>query len=197
MRDSASAGARTSSPRPVCRWSDAARGGRSSSTALRTIWTTDPVEYKGEFYEIPRGRVDPRPVQQPHPPILLGGAAEPALKRAGRIADGWISASRFPAAQLPHAVEVIRAAASAAGRDTSSYRIIIRAVVRVRDEDEEQQFTGTVEKIRRDFESYQPTARPSCSSTSTSTNRSALPSADPAQSMRRAHEALEAFAPGA
>src|SRR4051794_5837619 len=118
------------------------RGARAEDfiACLRTIWTQDPVEFHGEFYEVPRSSVAPRPVQQPHPPILLGGAAEPALKRAGRIADGWISASRFPAAQLPHAVEVIRDAATQAGRDMSSYRVIIRAVVRVRAEDEEQQF---------------------------------------------------------
>src|SRR5947209_6286362 len=59
------------------------RGARAEEflDVLRTIWTTDPVEYHGEFYEVPRGRVDPRPVQRPHPPILLGGSAEPALRR--------------------------------------------------------------------------------------------------------------------
>src|SRR3954453_14474871 len=120
------------------------RGARAEEfiDALHTIWTSDPVEHKGEFYEIPRGRVDPRPVQQPHPPILLGGAAAPAVKRAGRVADGWIPASGFPADQLPHAVDVITQAATAAGRGMSSYRIIIRAVVRVRAEDEERQLSG-------------------------------------------------------
>ena len=37
--------------------------------------------------------VHPRPVQQPHPPVLLGGSAPPALRRAGRLSQGWISSS--------------------------------------------------------------------------------------------------------
>src|SRR5947209_5035201 len=103
------------------------RGARAEEflDVLRTIWTVDPVEYHGEFYEVPRGRVDPRPVQRPHPPILLGGSAEPALRRAGRLADGWISASRFPAAAVPGAVATMRAAAEEAGRDVADFRIVI------------------------------------------------------------------------
>src|SRR3954471_759378 len=82
------------------------RGARAEDfiQCLRAIWTQDPVEHHGEFYAVPRGHVDPKPVQRPHPPILLGGSAEPALKRAGRLAEGWISASRFEAAKVPPAV---------------------------------------------------------------------------------------------
>jgi probable F420-dependent oxidoreductase len=173
------------------------RGARADEfiAALRTVWTTDPVEHHGDFYDIPRGRVDPRPVQQPHPPILLGGSAEPALRRAGRVADGWVSASRFPAAKLPDAVRTIRAAATDAGRDATSYRVIIRAAVRVRADDEEQQFSGTVEKIRRDFDDYAAHGATELFVDLNFDEQIGTPDADPAQSMRRAHEALEAFAP--
>jgi len=173
------------------------RGARAEEfiKALTTIWTTDPVEHHGEFYDVPLGRVDPRPVQQPHPPILLGGSAEPALRRAGRLADGWISASRFPAAALPDAVRVIRDAATGAGRDASSYRIVIRAAVRVRAVDEEQQFSGTVEKIRRDFDDYAAHGATELFVDLNFDEEIGNPDADEAQSMRRAHEALEAFAP--
>jgi probable F420-dependent oxidoreductase len=173
------------------------RGARAEEfiDALHTIWTTDPVEYHGEFYDVPRGRVDPRPVQQPHPPILLGGSAEPALRRAGRLADGWISASRFPAAQLPDAVRVIREAATDAGRETSSYRIIIRAAVRVRESDEEQQFSGTIDKIKRDFDDYAAHGATELFVDLNFDEQIGTPDADPATSMRRAHDALQAFAP--
>jgi probable F420-dependent oxidoreductase len=173
------------------------RGARAEEfiDALRTIWTTDPVEHHGEFYDVPRGRVDPRPVQRPHPPILLGGSAEPALRRAGRLADGWISASRFPAAQLPDAVRIMRESATEAGRDLSSYRIIIRAAVRVRADDEDQQFSGTIDKIRRDFDDYASHGATELFVDLNFDEQIGTPHADPAESMRRAREALEAFAP--
>ena len=172
------------------------RGARAEEflAALHTIWTEDPVEHHGEFYDVPQGRVDPRPVQQPHPPILLGGSAEPALRRAGRLADGWISASRFPASQLPGAVEVIRAAAQAAGRRFEDFRIVIRAAVRVRAEDEDKQFSGTVDKIRRDFDDYASQGATELFVDLNFDEEIGSPEADEATSMRRAHEALEAFA---
>ena len=43
---------------------------------LIALWTQDPVEFAGEFYTVPRSHQHPPPVQTPHPPILLGGAAK-------------------------------------------------------------------------------------------------------------------------
>ena len=173
------------------------RGARAEDflAALRTIWTEDPVEYHGEFYDVPPGRVDPRPVQQPHPPVLLGGGAEAALRRVGRLADGWISSSRFPAADVPNAVRTIHTAATEAGRDPSTLRVIIRGSVRVRAEDEEQPLSGTVEKIKRDFDAYATAGATELFIDLNFDEQIGSPAADPADSMRRAHEALEAFAP--
>jgi probable F420-dependent oxidoreductase len=175
----------------------AQRGARAEEfiACLRAIWTEEPVEFSGEFYTVPNSYVDPKPVQQPYPPILLGGSADTALRRAGRLASGWISASRFPAAELPAAVRTVRAAAREAGRDPESVRIAIRAAVRVRAQDEEQQFTGTVEKIRRDFADYAAGGATELFVDLNFDEQIGNPEADAAQSMRRAHEALEAFAP--
>lgn len=52
---------------------------------LRRAWTGEPFEYEGR-----RVRVTPRPVQEPHPPILLGGGTLASAKRAARIADGYV-----------------------------------------------------------------------------------------------------------
>jgi len=173
------------------------RGARAEEfvACLRAIWTDDPVEFAGEFYTVPKSYVDPKPVQQPAPPILIGGSAETALRRAGRIADGWISASRFPAAQLPGAIQIIREAAQGAGRDPEGIRIVIRAAVRVRDADEERQFTGTLDKIRRDFGEYAACGATELFVDLNFDEQIGNPDADPADSMRRAHVALEAFAP--
>lgn len=162
---------------------------------LTAIWTQEPVSFDGEFYHVPLSYVDPKPVQRPHPPILLGGSAEPALARAGRLAAGWVSASRFAASQVPGAISVVRQAADKAGRDLGNLRFVIRAAVRVRDHDDEQQFTGTLDKIRRDFADYAAAGATELFVDLNFDEQIGNPEVDPADTMRRAHEALEAFAP--
>ena len=181
------------------------RGARAEEfiACLQAIWTQDPVEFEGEFYRVPKSYVDPKPVQRPHPPILLGGSAETALARAGRLAAGWVSASRFAAARVPAAVQSVKTAARDAGRDPDSLRIIIRAAVRVRDHDvlpgtpdgSGQQFTGTLEKVKKDFADYAAAGATELFVDLNFDEQIGTPDADPAESMRRAHEALEAFAP--
>ena len=173
------------------------RGARAEEfiACLEAIWTQDPVSFDGEFYRVPPSYVDPKPVQRPHPPILLGGSAESALARAGRLAAGWVSASRFAAAQVPGAVESVKTAARDAGRDPDSLRIVIRAAVRVREENEDQQFTGTLDKIKADFAEYAAAGATELFVDLNFDEQVGTPDVDPAESMRRAHEALEAFAP--
>jgi len=169
------------------------RGARAEEyvQALKATWADDPVSHKGEFYEIPSGSVLPKPVQRPGPPVLLGGTAEPALRRAGRLADGWISSSRLPADRVPAAIATVREAAGGAPT-----RIVVRGVVKVRDEDEEAMLSGTLEKIRRDINTYESYGVTELFIDLNFDEQIGSPSADAAASMRRAHEALEAFAPG-
>src|SRR6516164_4860854 len=96
--------------------STARRGARAEEflAVLRTLWADEVSSFSGEFYTIPAGRQDPRPVQQPGPPVLLGGMARPAMERAGRIADGWITSSR---ADLSKISEVVAAGEEAKGPD--------------------------------------------------------------------------------
>jgi probable F420-dependent oxidoreductase len=111
--------------------STARRGARTEEflAVLRTLWADEVSSFSGEFYTIPAGRQDPRPVQKPGPPVLLGGMSRPAMERAGRIADGWITSSRADLSKIAEAATVIREAASAAGRDPEALRIICRGVV--------------------------------------------------------------------
>jgi probable F420-dependent oxidoreductase len=107
------------------------RGARTEEylAVLRTLWADEVSSFDGEFYTIPAGRQDPRPVQQPGPPVLLGGMSRPAIERAGRIADGWITSSRADLSKIGEAVAAIRGAASAAGRDPDAVRIVCRGVI--------------------------------------------------------------------
>jgi len=110
----------------------ARRGARAAEyvSVLRHLWAPGQSEFSGEFYEVPRGSVEPKPVQPGGPPILLGGMAPAALRRAGRIADGWVTSSRTDLSRIADGVAVIREAAKEAGRDPGALRIICRGVVR-------------------------------------------------------------------
>jgi probable F420-dependent oxidoreductase len=111
--------------------STARRGARTEEflAVLRTLWDDGVSSYDGEFYSIPAGRQDPRPVQRPGPPVLLGGMSRAAIERAGRLADGWITSSRADLSAIGEAVAVIGGAASEAGRDPEAVRIVCRGVV--------------------------------------------------------------------
>jgi alkanesulfonate monooxygenase SsuD/methylene tetrahydromethanopterin reductase-like flavin-dependent oxidoreductase (luciferase family) len=97
----------------------ARRGARMDEylRCLEALWTQDPVEFAGEFYTVPRSHVGPPPVQRPRPPVLVGGTAAPALRRAGRLAQGWIASSQQDLATLAASIETVRAAARAVGRE--------------------------------------------------------------------------------
>jgi probable F420-dependent oxidoreductase len=161
---------------------------------LRAIWTDEVVDYEGKFYRVPRARVDPKPVQKPHPPILLGGGAEPALRRAGRLADGWISSSREDLSRIDESIAIVRRAAVDAGRDPEKLRFICRGVVRVR-AGERAPLVGSFDDIRADLADL---ATKGITETFIDLNfdpEIGSPDADPAVSMRRAHEVLEVLAP--
>lgn len=108
------------------------RGARAQEyvRVLRTLWGPQPCEFSGEFYTVPRGSVAPAPVQPGGPPILLGGMVPRALRRAGQIADGWVTSSRTDLSRIGESIAVVREAAAEAGRDPESIRIICRGVVR-------------------------------------------------------------------
>ena len=142
--------------------STARRGARTEEylAVLRTLWADEVSSFDGEFYTIPAGRQDPRPVQKPGPPVLLGGMSRPAMERAGRIADGWITSSRADLTTISEAVSVIGEAAAAAGRDPAAVRIICRGVVLAGAEGSEAKgpdggrrlLSGSYEQIREDTE---------------------------------------------
>jgi len=63
---------------------------RERIEAMKAIWTQSSAEYHGEFVEFGPMRTWPKPVQKPHPPILVGGAFPYSARRAVRYGDGWM-----------------------------------------------------------------------------------------------------------
>lgn len=57
--------------------------------ALKLAWTQDEFSFKGSGYEARGARVQPRPVQKPHPPLLIGGNSRLAMRRAATYGDAW------------------------------------------------------------------------------------------------------------
>lgn len=121
---------------------------------LEVLWTQNPVEFAGEFYTVPRSHVGPPPLQRPHPPVLLGGAAAPALRRAGRVAQGWIVSSEHDLTRIRASVETVRDGAREAGRDPEAVRIVVRGVVDLVDDDpggQRRPLQGTRQQVLDDL----------------------------------------------
>jgi len=75
--------------------------------ALKAAWTNDEFTFQGSGYEALGNRILPRPVQQPHPPILIGGNSRRAIRRAVELADGWNPYFTFAAvAQTSRTAEI-------------------------------------------------------------------------------------------
>jgi probable F420-dependent oxidoreductase len=91
---------------------------------LKTIWTETKPEFKGEFQSFEPMMTWPKPVQKPHPPVLVGGAMPHAARRAIAYGDGWIPLGGRGAdvvGQLP----LFRQMATEAGRDADSLPVSI------------------------------------------------------------------------
>jgi probable F420-dependent oxidoreductase len=175
------------------------RGARAEEflRALRALWTEDVVEFHGEFYEIPPSRAEPKPLQRPHPPVLLGGSAEPALRRAGRLADGWVSASNADLRHIDQPIATVKRAAAEAGRDPEALRFICRGPLRLGPPGgvDRRPLSGSLEQVRGDLDDLRAQGVTEVFLDLNWDPEIGSPSADPDAALRRAEEAMEALAP--
>ena len=95
---------------------------RESILMMKSLWTDDVASYHGELLNLEPSWAWPKPVQTPHPPIILGGAAGPkTIADMVEFCDGWMPlATRH---DLDGNLSVVRKALEAAGRDPSSFNI--------------------------------------------------------------------------
>jgi probable F420-dependent oxidoreductase len=100
--------------------------GRERIEAMKRIWTEDEPEYHGELVNIEKMNQWPKPVQKPHPPIIVGGAIPYAARRAIAYGDGWIPrADRLAKDGVRVQIDQFREMAKEAGRDLASLPITI------------------------------------------------------------------------
>lgn len=167
---------------------------------LRALWTDDPVEFEGEFYRIPRSHVAPSPVQRPHPPLLLGGAAPAALRRAGRLGQGWIGSSASDLSRIGASVQLVRDGARIAGRDPDALRIVVRVVPELVDAngaERRRPFQGTRDQVLDDLVALRAKGVTEVFFDLNLSPRVGFPSADREAAFDYAERVLDTFAPAA
>ena len=99
----------------VCGVDPRTRGRRTNESleVIRALMTGEPLDYRGEFFELEAARI--KPAVRPSIPIIIGGRSNAALSRTARLGDGWVGAW-CSARRFTEAVGIIAAEAEEAGR---------------------------------------------------------------------------------
>ncbi len=95
---------------------------RETVEAMRVLWTKAEASYEGELVRFPAVRCEPKPVQQPCPPVLLGAHGPKALERVARTYDGWCPLAQSPETFLKD-METLRKLTVEAGRNPDALQV--------------------------------------------------------------------------
>jgi F420-dependent oxidoreductase-like protein len=127
---------------------------REAVEIVRSMWTEPETTYDGTYYRVHRANCDPKPLQSPHPPILIGGGGEQlTLRVVARYAD----ASNFGGnpKEWARKRDVLRSHCAAVGRDPDEIRMTWSPEVFIRETDAEVRAGGTRSLWNEPFESWQ------------------------------------------
>lgn len=110
----------------ACGYSFEDRGERCDEflDAMIKLWTEPAATYHGKHITLDACRMDPKPVQKPHIPIIGGGYSPPALRRAVKYGSGWLGFGAGPEHTQP-AIAAVEAALANAGRNRNDFEIIV------------------------------------------------------------------------
>jgi probable F420-dependent oxidoreductase len=97
---------------------------RESILAMKELWTKPEAEFHGKYYNFPPVRSYPKPIQKPHPPVLLGGSAKKVLERIVEWGDGWLP-NRVTPDELRESRATLDRLAKDKGRDPSAITITV------------------------------------------------------------------------
>jgi probable F420-dependent oxidoreductase len=138
-------------------WQERGKRADELIQALKKIWTTDPVEFHGKYYRIPKSVIGPKPVQKPYPPVYMAAYTPAAMKRVAAEANGWFPVG-IPLSGVGPMFEGIKNMAKEAGRDPSALELIVRANVEIHNSPIQKNrvdFTGTLDQIAEDVKTTQ------------------------------------------
>ncbi len=98
---------------------------------LKELWTADEVTFDSEWWQLDAFRLEPKPRQQPHPPIWFGARREPALDRAVRLGDGWIGSGSADTEEFRRSLDHVRRRLENGQRNPGDFTIAKRVYVHV------------------------------------------------------------------
>jgi len=100
----------------------------------KALWTEPRVTFQGRFWQVEGAALEPKPFQQPHPPLWFGGHHPAALRRAVRHGDGFFGAGSSTTAQFAEHVQAVRSVLKAEGRDPAGFGLAKRVYLVVDDD---------------------------------------------------------------
>jgi probable F420-dependent oxidoreductase len=100
---------------------------------MKALWTEPKASVSGDFWNFTDVPMEPKPAQKPHPPLWFGARTELGLKRAARLADGWMGPGSSSSAEFVQHMEWIRRLLEEAKRDPATFSISKRVYIAVDD----------------------------------------------------------------
>ena len=122
---------------------------------MKNIWTDDIVEFNGEFYKIPKSIIGPKPIQKPHPKILLGGFSPKTFERMVKYGDGYIGALAGPFEYFTNSLKMFNESIEKSSRARTDFDLTILThpyITNSSSEIDRAPMTGrTIDEIRSDL----------------------------------------------
>jgi probable F420-dependent oxidoreductase len=105
-------------------WED--RGARCDEflEVMKRLWTEPVASFEGQHFNLSKCRMDPKPIQNPHIPIIVGGHSKRAFRRAAEFGNGWYGFGINPE-QTAAVLKDLDAALERAGRSRDDFEIVI------------------------------------------------------------------------
>jgi probable F420-dependent oxidoreductase len=97
---------------------------------MKRLWIEERVNHDGEFWRLRDERLEPKPLQKPHPPLWFGGSHPNALRRAVELGDGWIG-GRTSTDKFKLSLNIVRQFLDESGRDPAHFMIGKRVYIAV------------------------------------------------------------------
>lgn len=132
------------------------RGERANQIlkAMKKVWTENIVEFNEDFYKIPKSIIDPKPIQKPHPKILLGGFSPKTFERMIKYGDGYIGTLAGSYEYFENSIKMFNDSIKKSTRERKDFDLTILTfpyILTRSSENERTPMNGTIEEIGSDL----------------------------------------------